>query len=255
VPRHSRLLTVAAGLLTPLLFLALLALLQSASLGHSDPPPGRIVLLASAFLFATGFAIAPPIHPLLYGALLVPGFAVCFALFPGSGGNLMGLVATILLFAGLIVGAAAGLCGWFAQRRRLPDWAPAAPVIAGCLLLIGGQIHGSLQADNETSAIVGVLKHIGQAEQAYAGTRPNHDYTCNGPDLPNVTGIEWRTDFNFGGPDRNQGKFGDYWIVLRCQHWAHSPTMSVDAFASWPGGPRFTLDPRTGIVAPPGPLR
>jgi hypothetical protein len=170
-------------------------------------------------------------------------------------GNLFGLVLFILLLCGAVVGLTSALCGWFVRRWSLPAWAPAALIVAACVVIVLGQANQARNADNETTAIIGFLQQIAAAEGAYAAARPDHAYTCNGPDLASSSDIAWRTDYNLGGMDRNQAEHGQYWLTLRCQPAAHSSWFTATAAALWQGGPRFTFDSRSGVVKPETPLR
>jgi hypothetical protein len=243
------LLSIAAGLLTPYPLLLLLQLLRHAA-GSAVLPLGWNAQLAAGFLFAFGVALWQPILPWLYGIVLVPSIPLAFLVLSGGSpsGNLFPLVMFFLLFSGTIVGLPAALCGWFARRWRLPAWTPAAPIFAACLLIVVGQANQESKAANETPEIIGLLQQIGAAEGAYAAARPDHAYTCNGPDLPSLSDLAWRTDYNLGGADRNEAEHGDYWITLRCQPAAHSSWFTATAAALWPGGPRFAFDSRSGVV-------
>jgi hypothetical protein len=250
------LLSIAAGLLTPFPLLVLLELLRHAA-GSASPPLGWHTALAAAFLFAFGVALWQPIHPWLYGVALVPSIPLAFLVVSAASpsGNLFPLVLFFLLLSGTIVGLTAALCGWFARRWRLPAWTPSAPIFAAFILVVLGQANQGSNADNETTAIIGFLQQIGAAEGAYAAARPDHAYTCNGPDLASLSDIAWRTDYNLGGVDRNQAEHGHYWITLHCQPAAHSSWFTATAAALWQGGPRFTFDSRSGVVKPETPPR
>jgi hypothetical protein len=243
------LLSIAAGLLTPFPLLGLLELLRHAA-GAAALPLSWHTQLAAGFLFAFGVALWRPILPWLYGIVLVPSVPLAFLVLSAAStsGNLFGLVLFFLLFSGAVVGPPAALCAWFARRWGLPDWAPAAPILAACLLIVVGQANRASKAENENSEIIGLLQQIGAAEGAYAAARPDHAYTCNGPDLPSLSALAWRTDYNLGGVDRNEAQHGDYWITLHCQPAAHSSWFTATAAALWPGGPRFAFDSRSGVV-------
>jgi len=245
---RSYFLSILAGLLTPFPLLTVLHLLQVFVMSSASPPLGWKTQLASAFLFALGVALWRPIHPLLYGVALAPSFAVWFFILSGSARseNLFGLGFIVLFLSGAIIGGSAGLCGWLARRWSFPSWISAAPISAACLLVIFGQQYQAQKANQATSEIMAFLQQIRAAEQTYAAARPDHAYTCNGPDLPSVTGIEWRTDYNFGGIDRNQGEHNRFWVTLRCEPRAFRAT----AAALWPRGPRFTLDSRSPVITP-----
>lgn len=246
-------LSIVAGFLTPFPLLALLHLLQVFVMSSASPPLGGKTKLVAAFLFALGVALWRPLHPLLYGVALAPSFAVWFFILSGSArsGNLFGLGFIVLFLSGTIIGGSAGLCGWLARRWSFPSWISAAPIPAACLLVVFGQQYETHKANQATSEIVTFLQQIRVAEETYAAARPDHAYTCNGPDLPSVTGIEWRTDYNFGGIDRNQGDRDGFWITLRCE----PHTFRATAAALWPGGPRFTLDSRSPVIVPDPPFR
>jgi hypothetical protein len=248
MPRRRNLLSIAAGLLTPFPLLVLIELLRRAP-GSSSPAPRWRTELAAAFLFALGVALWRPIHPWLYGSVLVASFPLAAVLLSANSpfGNLFPLLF-LLLLSGAVVGVLAALCGWFARRWSLPAGTPAAPIAAAFLLVILGQANQVSNADDEALAIVGFLQQIGTAEKAYVADHPDHGYTCNGPDLRSLSDIAWRTDYNLGGPDRNQAKHGDYWITLYCQPAAHSSWFTATAAAAWKGGPRFTFDSRSGVV-------
>jgi hypothetical protein len=250
-------LSIAAGLLTPFPLLTLLTFLQSAGESSGTPPPEWTLTLFAGFLFALALALWPRIHPLWYGAALPPGFFVWCFIMAGAGrsGNLFGLAVIIFFLAGALIGGAAALCGWLARRWPLPRWAPAVPLLAACLIVILGQQLAARKAGGETTAIRTLLGQIRAAEQSYAAARPDRAYTCNGPDLRSIAGIDWHTDYNLGGFDRNQGQYADYWIRLHCPPSADPSFVTVTADALWPGGPHFTFDSRSGAIAPGNPSR
>jgi hypothetical protein len=249
-------LSIAAGLLTPFPLLVLLELLSRAA-GAASPALDWHFTLASAFLFALGAALWQPIHPWLYGAALVPGFPVAFLLFSATGpfGNLFPLVLFWIFLCSALVGMSAALCGWFVRRWNLPAWTPVAPIFAACFLMVVGQAGREIGIDNQTPALFAFLRQIGAAEKAYAATRPDSAYTCNGPDLTALPGVGWRVNSAMGAGDRNEVQHGDYWITLRCEPAAHSHWFVATAMALWQGGPRYEFDSRIGDVKPPLPPR
>lgn len=248
---HERLASIAAGFLTPLPPFFALQLLGSAAAASSSPALGWKPAITASFLFALGIALCKPVDPILYGAGLAPSFAVWFYIFAGSArsGNLIGLVLIGLFVSGVCIGLAAGLIGWFVRRWPVPGWTPAVPILAAFIVLVVFTLRDSAEASQGTAKVAAFLQQIRDAEQSYAAGRADHAYTCNGPDLPSVKGIDWRTDYNFGGTDRNQGEHDRFWVVLRC-----SPgDVRATASALWPGGPRFTFDSRTGVIAQDAP--
>ena len=106
------LLSIAAGLLTPFPLLVLLELLRHAA-GTASPSLDWHFALASAFLFALGVALWRPIHPWLYGAVLVPGFPVAFLLFSAAApfGNLFPLVLFWVFLSSAVVGMVKSVSG------------------------------------------------------------------------------------------------------------------------------------------------
>jgi hypothetical protein len=157
----------------------------------------------------------------------------------------------VLLFSGVCIGLPAGFISRFVRRWSLPRWIPGAPILAALILVAALRTHDAAATSDETSKIPGFLLRIRDAEHSYAAGRPDHAYTCNGPDLAPITGIKWQTEYQLSGTDRNQGQHGRFWILLRCSAEGFQATAS----ALWEGGPRFTFDSRTGIITPDVPLR
>jgi hypothetical protein len=250
---RKHLASITAGFLTPIPLLFLLKVLQSVAAASSSPALGWKPTITASFLFALGIALFRPVDPVLYGASLAPSFAVWSYIFAGAArsGNLICLTLIISFVLGVSLGLAAGLLGWFIRRLSVPSWSPAAPMLAAFLVIVVFSLRDSAEGSDETTKIVAFLQQIRDAEQSYAAGSPDHAYTCNGPDLPSIRGIEWRTDYNLGGTNRNQGEHDRFWIVLRC-----SPgEVRATASALWPSGPSFTFDSRTGIIAQDAPLR
>jgi hypothetical protein len=256
MPPRRFLLSIGAGLLTPLPLLVLLELVRHAA-GAASPPLDWHFGVASGFLFALGVALWRPIHPWLYGAALVPGFPLAYLLVAAAWpfGNLFPLVLFLVFLGSAIVGMSAALCGWFARRWNLPAWTPAAPIFAACFLLVVSQAGREIGVDNETPEIFAFLQKVGAAERAYAAARPDHAYTCDGPDLATLPGVEWRVNHAMGGGDRNEVPHGDYWITLRCEPAGHTSWFVATARALWQGGPQYEFDSRVGDVKPLMPLR
>jgi hypothetical protein len=250
---RKHLASIAAGFLTPVPLFLFLGVLRNAAAATSSPPLGWIPTIGASFLFALGIALWRPLDPVSYGASLAPSFAIWFYIFAGAGrsGNLVGLVLIGLFVSGACIGLAVALIGWLIRRRSVPRWMPVAPILAAFITIVVFSFRDSAAGSEGTAKIVTFLQQIRDAEQSYAAGRADHAYTCNGPDLPSIRGIEWRTDYNLGGPDRNQGEHDRFWVVLRC-----SPgEIRATASALWPSGPRFTFDSRTGVIAQDGPLR
>jgi hypothetical protein len=253
VSGRKHLASIAAGFLTPVPLFLFLEVLRNAAAASSSPPLGWISTIGASFLVALGIALCRPFDPVSYAASLAPSFAIWFYIFAGAArsGNLVGLVLIGLLLSGVCIGLAVSLIGWFIRRWSVPRWIPAAPILAAFVVIVVFSVHDSATGSEGTAKIVTFLQQIRDSEQSYAAGRADHAYTCNGPDLHSISGIEWRTDYNFGGTDRNQGEHDRFWVVLRC-----SPgEVRATASALWAGGPRFTFDSRTGVIAQAGPLR
>jgi hypothetical protein len=245
--------SIAAGFLTPVPLFLLLELLRSAATASASPGLGWAPTIAASFLFALGVALCRPINPASYAVSFAPSFAIWFYVSAGAGrsGNLVGLVLIGLFVSGVCIGLAVGLLGWFVRQWSLPRWIPSVPMLAAFIVIFAFSFHDTAQGLEGAKKIVTFLQQIRDAEQSYADSRADHRYTCNGPDLPSIRGIGWRTDYNLGGTDRNQGEHDRFWIVLRCA----PEEVRATASALWPGGPRFTFDSRTGVIAQDNPPR
>ena len=89
--------------------------------------------------------------------------------------------------------------------------------------------------------IISVLKEIRQAEIAYAAGGNGRGYTCNGPDLRGLTGIEWRANTALGTLEKNVGQTEGHWIFLQCDASAHPKSFNIRAIPSG-GGAEIALD-------------
>jgi hypothetical protein len=251
VPAKRYLLTVAAGLFTPFPLLVLLELIRHVA-GPASPPLANSTELVAGLLFAIGVALWRPIHPWLYGALLVPGCPLAFLLWSvtSTRGNLFPLVLFFVPLSGMLIGLPAAICGWFARRWSFPAWTPAVFMVAALLVVVLGQAFQQSSADDEVPGIIGFLQQVADAEKAYTAVRPYHDYACSGTDLLTLPNVEWRANRGVGGTDLNQTQHGHYWVSLYCQPAAHSLWFTVRATPMWQGGPRLIFDSRVGSVKP-----
>jgi hypothetical protein len=249
--RRGTYLSIAAGVLTPLPLLLLFTGLQSAAAASGAPVIGWKISLVAAFLFALAIALCRPLRPAPYAGALAPAFAPWYFLLAGAtrSSNLFGLALILVGFGGVAVAVSVALLAAFARRRQLPAWIPAVPAAAAALLLMAGWQSARSGARVQSVRILALLQQIQAAEQAYAAASPSHGYTCNGPDLSSVKGVDWRADYNLGGADRNQAEYDGYWILLRCEPAAHSTWVTATATALWQGGPVVAYDSRRGTIA------
>jgi hypothetical protein len=227
--------SIAAALLTAVL---LVEAMLAGVLG-SEPllNPQAIIV---GFLFTMGVCLWPPIHPLIYGAILVPSFPAAYFVLAGDSrsGNLFGLALMVFFGYGAVIGVLAAVCGYFVRRLHFAPWIFVVPMGAAFVVVLVTAIN----ARQASSAIVDRLQEIRRAEEAYAATRPDHAYTCNGPDLV-LRGIEWRADTSLGLIEQSQGRVKGYWISLRCQPSVHPRWFNIAAISIGAnGGPRLTLD-------------
>jgi len=232
----------AAGVFPALLFFSLAA---------GSWPVGAKVLFLVSLLFALGVCLWRPIHPMVFGGLLGPAAALWWCVIAGASrsGNLFGLTLIAVFVVALGIGATAGSIGLIAISRGFPSWIPLASVGAGAALLVFAWMSGALRAIDEDRAIDGYLRKIATAESVWAAGTPDRTYTCDGPNLKGVPGIAWRTDYNLGGPLRNQGEHGHYWITLTCEPAGHVTWFMARAAALFPGGPRLSFDSRSGEIS------
>jgi hypothetical protein len=221
-------------------------LLMALNYPGATPPMHGWAAMLGTFLIALGACLTQAIQPMIFGLLLGPGFAIDLWVMAGQrrSGNLMGLGLMLIFGFGLAIGVVAGIAGWAVRRRPVRAWIPVACVVAGILVILAGAIQDRLMAASDTERIGGFLREIGRAEEAYAAARPDHVYTCDGPALAGPPGIEWRTDYNLGGPLRNQGEHDRFWITLTCQPSARPQWFIARALAMWPNGPSVTWDSR-----------
>ena len=156
----------------------------------------------------------------------------------GTTGNLFGLGVIMALVGGVTVAIPAGSLAWLMRRWSLPPWVPAVPIVAACLITA----YDRVAAQQEVGAMPGNLEEIRRAERAYAGGRTDHTYTCNGPDLPGLTGIKWRTADNSDGSHHSEGEYKGFWIVLSCAPSEHPTYFSVHARGLWKNAPSFEIN-------------
>jgi hypothetical protein len=136
----------------------------------------------------------------------------------------------------------AAVCGYFVRRLHFAPWISVVPMGAAFVVVLVTAIVTAIDARQASSAIVDRLQEIRRAEEAYAAARPDHAYTCNGPDL-GLKGIEWRADTSLGLTEQRQGRVKGYWIYLRCQLSGHPRWFNIGAIPiGASGGPRLTLD-------------
>jgi hypothetical protein len=122
----------------------------------------------------------------------------------------------------------------------LPKWSPIAVGSAALLLAFGIQAWSSGNAHDASLSIVTRLQRIRDAELAYAASRSDHAYTCNGPDLPGLPGIAWRANESLGTLEKKEAFLDGHWISLQCQASAHSKFFSITAVPTF-GGNRVEL--------------
>jgi hypothetical protein len=207
--------------------------------------------LAAVVLAALALVLWPPIRPAVFGAAFAVACPLWYTLLAGTArsGNLFGLALIVVAAAGAMVAVAAAGIGMALRRFHLPAWAPAVPLIAAVVVLVAAKATESSRADAQFSALVRFFDRLDAAERSYAAGPPARGFTCNGPDLPSITGIDWRTDYNLGGFDRNQGPYEGYWIVLRCEPAARPSFYSVTAMPTSGVGPMVTWDSRSGRMS------
>jgi hypothetical protein len=118
--------------------------------------------------------------------------------------------------------------------------------VAAVIVLGGAGVVRQNQSNSEAAQMQEFLKQLDVAERSYAAGPPARGFTCDGPNLTSVRGIEWRTDAGLGGIDRNQGLYGGYWIVLRCEPVARPSYYTVTASPASGFGARIVYDSRSG---------
>jgi hypothetical protein len=231
-------LSVAAGLATP----GAVFLLNSALGGFRFAfiePWFAAMYVAVGFLLALAVALCRPILPVVYGvttALICPLIGIVV----GAGYNLVGLLVIALLIMGLVIAIPVAALATLLRHRSLPKWSPIAAGTAALLLSFGIQAWSSAKAHDASSSIVTRLQRIRAAELAYAASRPDHAYTCNGPDLPGLPGIAWRANESLGTLEKNEAFLDGHWISLQCQASAHPKFFGITAVPTF-GGKRVEL--------------
>ena len=229
--------SIAAALLTALLLVE--AMLAGALGSESLRNPKTMIV---GLLFTVGVCMWPRIHPLIYSAMLVPSFPAVYFVLAGHSrsGNLFGLVLIMFFGYGAVIGMLAAVCGYFVRRLHFAPWISVVPMGAAFVVVVVTAMVTNVNAREASSAVVDRLQEIRRAEEAYAAARPDHAYTCNGPDL-GLKGIEWRA--NTGLTEQSQGRVKGYWIYLRCESSGHPRWFNIGATSiGASGGPRFTLD-------------
>lgn len=210
-------LSLAIGVFAPL---PLLVVFNAVSAGASviGPVSWRSGLTA-VFLMALGLVLWPPIQPALFAMGFAGACPLWFTLLAGTArsSNLFGLGVIIVAVAGLMVAIAAAGIGTALRRWRMPPWIPVVPLIAAVVLLIATGAIQSGESDVQLSEFSRFVERLDAADQSYAAGPPSRGFTCNGPDLPSITDIDWRADYNLGGTEKNQGSYAGYWVILRCE--------------------------------------
>src|SRR5262249_770015 len=230
------LLSAAAGLLIPFSVVGIVHVIGSAPLDALH----WSFLVAASFLFALGVCLWRPIDPLIFGPMLVLSIPGTLFFFAGGfrSGNLFGLVLGVTLIYALIVVVSSAICGLVLRRRYSQKWLPVV-AIASALTIVAA---GAIKAARESMAILVRLQEIFRAEQVYAGEHPNHSYTCSGPELPGLSGIEWSAASpSLGLTEKSRGRVDGYWITLQCPPSAHPKTFIIRAFGEGRSS-QFTLE-------------
>lgn len=210
----------------------------------------RLLVMATLVLVACGTAMLRPIVPLAYAltlALLFPLTVV--ALTASNPSNLAGFVLWVSVIVGISVAVPVALVGTFAHMWPTPRWAPfivAGAGVASCIVL---QVWSQSQIIDHEQAAMERIRQIRDAEEAFAAQRPDHAYTCNGPDLP-LQGIDWRNNVALGTSQKNEAQLKGYWIYLTCQASAHPRYFSIQAIATDGSRRTFQLD-SNGQFTPP----
>jgi hypothetical protein len=226
-------LSVAAGLATPVAVFLLNSAFGGFRFGFIEPWFAA-AYVAVGVLLALAVALCRPILPAVYGAttaLICPMIGIVW----GAGYNLVGVLVIALFIMGLVVATPVMALATLLRRRSLPKWSPIAVGSAALLLSFGAQAWSNVKAHNASSSIVTWLERIREAELAYAASGPDHDYTCNGPDLPGLPGIAWRANQALGTLERNQAFLEDHWVYLQCQASAHPKFFTIGATPTFGG--------------------
>jgi len=237
-------LSILAGVLTPFAIFGLNAAFGGFA-GLSSSSGLRLVYVLTALLVALAVSLLRPISPWVYGVTVSVAFGlvpfVAVAVTHSQWGNLGALAVFFAIGFGLLVGVPVAVIGSLLRLLRLPHWTPIAP--AGAALCLSGltQVMTRTEVSDQSIRIISVMKEIRQAEIAYAAGGNGRGYTCNGPDLRGLTGIEWSANTALGTPEKNVGQTEGHWIFLQCDASAHPKSFNIRAIPSG-GGAEIALD-------------
>lgn len=202
----------------------------------------RIMWLATVVLFALGACTARPIIPFVY-AFVVAGTlpVITFVLLNIHSGNLGGLVFVMSVVIAVATGLPVAVIGSLLRLRRLPSWLPYALTGVGVFGTIG--LSGAFQyvATKHKKQIVVLMEQIRESELAFAANRPDHSFTCNGPDLA-IRGVAWRASEALGTREKNEAPANGFWIYLRCEPSAHPRSFVIRAASTEGTGIDVDLD-------------
>lgn len=242
-------LSLATGAVAPLALLLVSSALSKRVIGSVSWKAG----LFAAFLAVLGLVLWPPIRPVLFGSVFAVACPLWYTIHSGGArtSNLFGLALILLAAASVLVTLAAVSIGVVLRRFRLPTWTPAAPLIAAIVMLLAAGAINSKKAAAQYSDLTRFMQRLDVAESSFAAGPPFRGFTCNGPDLTSITGIDWHTDDDLGGTDRNKGTYAGYWITLWCAPSAQPSYYSVTATPISGIGEPLTYDSRKSVPGPP----
>jgi hypothetical protein len=226
------LLSILAGLITPFLMLPLLAI-EGGIAGALESRGTLAVLFVTAILFATAIASWRPIVPTAYGlTVAITFYGASYLILASRPGNLAGLVLFFSTVFGIVIGVCTAALAILIRQLLFPAWFPLAVVGVALMLAAASYARTARVHTDQENEIVSHLQSIRKAELAYAATRADHAFTCNGPDLPGLSEINWTPEAAVGTMRRNQARIAGHWVLLECEWSAQPHSFRVRAIRS-----------------------
>jgi len=214
---------------------------------HGLSPQGFATFTAVFFLMALCSGTWRELHLIAFCAtLFLSSLPLLIVINPPPPPEILGAVGDFLILAyGPMIGISAALFGRFIQSRTPPRWFPAIPMLAAILLGIFDPGDSKYPVP---AAVTNLVAEIRRAGVAYAAADKGHAYTCAGPGLPALKGIQWWAESDFGTTEPNPGYVGKLRISLGCQAAAHPSwfVAEVGDFGDSAAWVRF--DSKTGVT-------
>ncbi len=176
------------------------------------------VLLILEILLCGAFTSWKPAVAWVYGVSVFVAFCgigrILVATHPG---NLAPIALFVFVCFGGFVAVVSTSVGLILRKLSTPEW--TLLVLLGLGLALGVLSYGSILSHHSREArdIVAQLQKIRGAERQYAQTRVDRAFTCNGPDLPGLSGYAWRANAELGTTTKNEARIGSYWVYLECE--------------------------------------